>query len=271
MYLSTGPIKTNADAEEFVSTYLGKVEDIDDPLFEGRCKIRVFSLFDDIPTSDLPWAVPYGKPAFFGQDARAGSISIPKVGAIVRGKFNNGDIYSPEYSQVQELGDDIKNELRKGKANKKKYAGAHFILFDGDEQIKFWFDREIGLQMELKNSFIRIDNATSNILLEHKDTLSSIALEGNVIRINSNSEVRVTTGSKATVTANTVHIKGKNTLIGASPVQNSAVLGEPLFAILKIMATAIDAKIPATAGAIAQAVEAAKPMVLSRSVTIGKF
>jgi hypothetical protein len=261
-------IKPNSDEEEFTASYIGKVEDITDPLFEGRCRVRVFSLFDDIDVNDLPWAVPYGKPTFFGQDARAGSISIPKVGAIVRIKFSNGDIYAPEYSQVQEIGDDIKQELRKGG---KKYAGAHFILFDGDEEIKFWFDRQIGLQMELKKSFIRIDNATSNVLIEHKDNLSAIALEGNVIRIVSDSEVQVTTGSKATITAKTVHIKGNNTLVGASPVQNSAVLGEPLFAILKILATAIDAKIPSTAGAIAQAVEAAKPMVLSRSVTIGKF
>jgi Type VI secretion system/phage-baseplate injector OB domain len=266
--LSPDNIKSNSGEEQFTASYLGRVEDIKDPLYEGRCRVRVFSLFDDIPVEDLPWAVPYGKPTFFGQDARAGSISIPKVGAIVRVKFNNGDIYSPEYSQVQEIGDDIKQELRKGG---KKYEGAHFILFDGDEEIKFWFDQQVGLQIELKKSFIRIDNETSNILVEHKDNLSSIALEGNVIRIVSDSEVQVTTGSKATITAKTVHIKGNNTILGSSIVQNSAVLGEPLFAVLKILATAIDAKIPATAGAIAQAVEAAKPMVLSRSVTVGKF
>jgi hypothetical protein len=262
------PIKSNADQEEFTASYLGKVEDIEDPLFEGRCRVRVFSLFDDIPTEDLPWAIPYGKPTFFGQDARAGSISIPKVGAIVRVQFYNGDIYSPEYSQVQEIGDDIKTELKKGG---KKYAGSHFILFDGDEEIKFWFDREVGLQMELKKSFIRINNSNSNVVIEHKDSLSTISLEGPIVRIASNSEVQVTTGSKATIEAKTVHIKGKNTLVGASTVQNSAVLGEPLFAVLKVMATAIDAKVPSTAGAIAQAVEAAKAVVLSRSVTIGKF
>lgn len=261
-------IKASSGEESFTSAYLGKVEDIDDPKLEGRCRVRVFSLFDDIATEDLPWAVPHGKPLFFGQDARAGSISIPKVGAIVRVYFNDGDIYSPEYSQIQEIGDDIKTELKKGG---KKYAGSHFILFDGDEEIKFWFDREIGLQMELKKSFVRIDNATSNVIIEHKDHLSSIALEGNIIKIVSNSEVQVTTGSKATIQAKTVHIKGKNTIIGASAIQNSAVLGEPLFAVLKIMSAAIDAKIPSTAGAITQAVEAAKPMVLARSVTIGKF
>ena len=261
-------IRTNTDEEEFNSSYLGKVEDVSDPLYEGRCRVRVFSLFDDIPVEDLPWAVPHGKPTFFGQDARAGSISIPKVGAVVRIQFNNGDIYSPEYSQIQEIGDDIKQELRKGG---RKYEGAHFILFDGDEEIKFWFDRQIGLQMELKQSFIRIDNATSNVLIEHKDNLSAISLEGNVIRVVSDSEVQVTTGSQATITAPTVHIKGTNTLVGASPVQSSAVLGEPLFALLSTMAAAIDAKFPVSAGVIMQAVEASKPMVLSRSVTIGKF
>jgi hypothetical protein len=254
--------------EIFVSSYLGKVEDIDDPQYEGRCRIRVFSLFDDMNVVDLPWAVPVGKPMFFGQDARAGSISIPKVGAIVRVKFLSGDIYSPEYSQIQEIGEDIKEQLRKGGT---KYEGAHFILFDGDEEIKFWFDKQIGLQMELKKSFIRIDNETSNILIEHKDDLSTIALEGNVIRIVSDSEVKITTGSQATISAKTVFIDGQNTVVGPSKIQHSAVLGEPLFAILKVMAAAIDAKMPSTAGAIQAAVEASKPMVLSGSVTISAF
>ena len=252
--------------ESFSSTYIGKVEDINDPLYEGRCKIRVFSVFDELETEDLPWAVPIAKPMVFGQDARAGSISIPKVGAIVKVKFASGDIYSPEYSQIQELGEDIKDQLKKGGP---KYEGAHFILFDGDEEIKIWFDKQIGLQIELKSSFVRIDNETSNILVEHKDNLSSISLEGNVIRIVSDSEVNVTTGSKATVSAKTVHIDGLNTVLGSSAIQHSAVLGEPLFAILKVIASAVDAKMPSTAGAINAAVEAAKPMVLSKSVTIG--
>ena len=254
--------------ETFVSTYLGKVEDIDDPQYEGRCRVRVFSVFDDIPLEDIPWAVPASKSLFFGQDARGGSISIPKVGAIVKVQFAIGDIYSPEYIQIQEIGEDIKDQLRKGG---NKYEGAHFILFDGDEEIKIWFDKQIGLQMELKKSFIRIDNETSNVIIEHKDDLSTIALEGNVIRIVSDSEVKITTGSKATVSAKTVHIDGQNTVLGPGSVQNSAVLGEPLFALLKIMASAIDLKMPASAGAISSTVEAAKPMVLSRSVTVSKF
>ena len=253
---------SNTD-HNFNAYYIGKVEAIDDPKFEGRCKVKVFSLFDDMDIADLPWATPAAKPTVFGQDARAGSISIPKIGAVVGVKFNNGDIYSPEYSQVQELGEDIKEELKKGNTPekfRKKYEGSHFILFDGDEEIKFWFDREIGLQMELKQSFIRIDNETSNILIEHKDNHSQIGLENTVIRIVADSEVRITGTSK---------INSKTTILGASGVQYSAVLGEPLFAILKTMAATIDAKVPSTAGALASAVDAAKVQVLSRTVTIG--
>lgn len=256
---------SNTD-HNFNAYYVGKVEAIDDPKFEGRCKVRVFSLFDDMDVVDLPWATPAAKPTVFGQDARAGSISIPKIGAVVGIRFNNGDIYSPEYLQVQELAEDIKAELKKGD---KKYEGSHFILFDGDEEIKFWFDREIGLQMELKQSFIRIDNATSNILIEHKDNLSQIGLEDTVIRIIADSEVRISAGTKFTATSKTAHINSKTTILGASGVQYSAVLGEPLFAILKTMAATIDAKVPSTAGALAAAVDAAKVQVLSRTVTIG--
>ena len=37
-------------------TLLGEIVDIQDPLYQGRAKIRVFGFFEDIPTEDLPWA-----------------------------------------------------------------------------------------------------------------------------------------------------------------------------------------------------------------------
>lgn len=260
-------IKTNSSVEEFTEVYLGKVEDIMDPLYEGRCRVRVFSLFDDIEEADLPWATPANKPLFFGQDARAGSLSIPKVGAVVQVRFSNGDIYSPEYCQVQEVGEDIKDELKKGAQTPTKYEGAHFILFDGDEEIKFWFDREIGLQMEMKKSFIRIDQKTSNVLIEHKDNQSSIALENNVIRIISDSQINLTTGSQVTVDARTVKIIGGNVEIGKDGVFEPAVLGNQLATVLNSMAAAIDAKMPATTG-VAATVMNASSLYLAKHVTI---
>ena len=260
-------IKTNAESEEFSDVYLGKVEDIMDPKFEGRCRIRVFSLFDDIALEDLPWAVPANKPMFFGKHARGGSLSIPKVGAVVQVKFNHGDIYSPEYMQPQEVGEDIKEELKKGGA---KYEGAHFILFDGDEQIRFWFDREIGLQMELKKSFIRIDNKTSNILIEHKDHQSQISFENNIIRINANSQVNVTTGSAVTVDSPMIKLLGGRVQVGKDGTKHSAVLGEPLKALLTQLAAIIDSKAPGGAGAATNAVQIGMGNALSTDVIIAK-
>ena len=66
-----GQASSNTD-HNFNAYYIGNVEAIDDPKFEGRCKVRVFSLFDDMDIADLPWATPAAKPTVFGQDARAG-------------------------------------------------------------------------------------------------------------------------------------------------------------------------------------------------------
>ena len=47
-------------------TYLGKVVDIKDPLYQGRARIEVFGIFDGIPSDDLPWAEQISGLAFGG-------------------------------------------------------------------------------------------------------------------------------------------------------------------------------------------------------------
>jgi hypothetical protein len=244
--------------------YLGEVVDINDPLKEGRCRIKVFTVFDALDPIDIPWAVPIHKPAFFGQDGKAGSISIPKKGSIVGVRFNNGDIYSPEYKQVQEIGDDIKEELRKDG----EYEGAHFVLFDGDEELKVWFTVKKGLTLQLKNSRINIDQ-NSKITLEHEDSLSIIEMDGPVIRIVSDSQINITSNS-VRATADQIWLDGDSTRVGHSPLTGPAVLGDRLFAMLKVLAGMIDAKMPSTPGAAQQVVEAAKVLCLSETVIVGK-
>lgn len=244
--------------------YLGEVVDINDPLKEGRCRIRVFTIFDDLETADIPWAIPIHKPAFFGQDGKAGAVSIPKLGSTVGVRFNNGDLYSPEYKQVQEIGDDIKEELRKDG----EYAGSHFMLFDGDEELKVWFTVKKGLTIQLKNSRINIDQ-NSKITLEHEDSLSIIEMEGATIRIVSDSQVNITSNS-VRATADQIWLDGDSTRIGHSPLTGPAILGDRLFAMLKVLAGMIDAKMPSTPGAAQQVVEAAKTLCLSETVIVGK-
>jgi hypothetical protein len=257
--------KDPTGSDNLTTKFLGEVVDVTDPLREGRCKIKVFSIFDTLPVEDIPWATQSQKPAFFGQDAKAGSISIPKKGAIVNVRFNNGDLYSPEYEQVQEIGDDIKEELKK--STDYEYEGAHYILFDGDEQIKFWFNKGKGLTLEMKDSYLNIDQ-NSKIELYHKDGLSSVELDGNVITVMSQSQVNVVSNSIKT-SAQNVHIDGKTTRIGSSNVVESAVMGDTLYTALYGLAAMIDAKMPATPGAAQQYIQNLRDAMLSETVAIG--
>jgi hypothetical protein len=258
--------KDPTGSDRLTTKYLGEVVDVNDPLREGRCKVKVFSIFDSLVVDDIPWAVQSQKPAFFGQDAKAGSISIPKKGAIVNVRFNNGDLYSPEYEQVQEIGDDIKEELQKSTIY--EYEGAHYFLFDGDEKIKMYFTKGRGLTFEMKDSYINIDQ-NSKIEIYHKDGLSSVELDGNVITVMSQSNVNVISNAIKT-TAQTVHIDGQTTRLGASNVVQSAVMGDSLYATMLGLAAMIDAKMPVTAGAAQQFVNNMKDSFLSETVSIGK-
>jgi hypothetical protein len=257
--------KDHSGSDTLTTKYLGEVVDVNDPLREGRCKVRVFSIFDNLPTDDIPWAVQTKKPAFFGQDAKAGSISIPKKNAIVEVIFNNGDLYSPEYGQVQEIGDDIREELKK--SSDYEYEGAHIILFDGDEKIKLYFNKGRGLTFEMKDSYINV-NQDSKIEIYHKDGLSSIELDGNVITVQSQSQVNVISNSIKT-TAESVHIDGGHTRIGSSNVVESAVMGDTLFSVLTALAAMIDAKLPSTPGAAQNIVLNFRDSLLSDTVSVG--
>lgn len=259
--------KDQSGSDLLTTKYLGEVVDVQDPLREGRCRVKVFSLFDTLAVEDIPWAIPSQKPAFFGQDAKAGSISIPKKGAVVSIKFNNGDLYSPEYEQVQEIGDDIKEELRK--SSDFEYEGAHYILFDGDQELKLWFNRSRGLTLGLKDSYVNIGQ-DSKIEIYHKDGLSSIELAGGAITVQSQSEVNVISNS-INATANSVSIEGKQSvsLGGGSPLlYDNAVLGKQLFTLLTGLASMIDLKMPASPGAATAMVKNMQELVLSKTVTL---
>ena len=266
MYNPDQDIRKDPTGADMITTkFLGEVVEVSDPLREGRCKVKVFSIFDSLPVEDIPWAVQTKKPAFFGQDAKAGSISIPKKGAIVEVIFNNGDLYSPEYGQIQEIGDDIKEELKK--SSDYEYEGAHIILFDGDEQIKLYFNKGRGLTFEMKDSYINIDQ-NSKIEVYHKDGLSSVELNGNVITVQSQSQVNVISNSIKT-TAESVHIDGGHTRIGSSNVVESAVMGDTLFAALTALAAMIDAKMPSTPGAAQNLITNLRDSLLSDTVSVG--
>lgn len=153
------------DISDFLDKqFLGVIEDVLDPRKEGRARIRVVGVYDDIPTEDLPWAYPRQNSSFFGAAGKAGAISIPKKGAIVAIRFNNGNPYSPEYSAIHELADDVKEQL----SGDGEYEGAHVVLWDGDKELKIFFSPTAGFTIQVKAASINISN--DNIITVKTDT-----------------------------------------------------------------------------------------------------
>lgn len=153
---------SNRDINDLIDKqFIGVIESIDDPRKEGRARVRVATIHDDLEVDDLPWAYPRNKGTVFGKEGRAGAISIPKKGSIVAITFNNGNPYSPEYFAIHELAHDIKDELNS------EYEGSHFILFDGDQELKLWFSVGKGLTISVKGASINL--APDNLITVKTD------------------------------------------------------------------------------------------------------
>ena len=80
---------------------------------------------DNIQDDHLPWSVPINSTRMAGDGA--GSLSVPKVGIIVRVQFNNGDINSPEYTTIQNIDTQMRERIQED------YDGTHVLLYDPDE------------------------------------------------------------------------------------------------------------------------------------------
>lgn len=245
--------------------FLGIIEDANDPRKEGRAKVRVVSVYDDIPVEDLPWAYPKQKSSFFGKEGRGGSLSVPKKGAIVVVCFDNGNPYSPEYYSIHEIAEDVREELGKNG----EYLGSHIVLFDGDEELKIWFTISKGITMQLKNSRINIGRDKA-ITIEHADSQSSIELRGGNIIIHSNSTIEMTSASSIQANSNEIWVNGNFVKVGSNEVREPAVMGDQLVRILNAMASAIDGKLPSTPGALTSLVKVLELGLLSKTVKISR-
>lgn len=80
---------------KFYGNYRGLVIDVNDPLSSGRVKVRVYGVYDDIPTAVIPWAQ-YADP-FMGGLQNIGGIIVPDLGADVWVFFEGGDHHNPVY------------------------------------------------------------------------------------------------------------------------------------------------------------------------------
>lgn len=240
--------------------WIGVVINNQDPLHSGRCRIKVFDLTDKLERDeDVPWAVPVNSTFFAGDGA--GSLSVPKLGQIVRVQFNNGDIYAPEYTTIQNIDTELINAI------KDDYDGTHVLAYDPDEGLSMIYQRNLGIQLFYRDSFIQIA-PDSMITIQHANQDSIIQLEGDKCNITTKNEVNISAGAKVEITADEVIAAGNQTTkIGPGPYYH-AVLSEVLFPLLETMATALDAKMPATPGVNVGVVKTAKQAATSKNVLI---
>ena len=86
------------------SHWLGEVVVNEDPLLNGRCRVKVYGKFDKLTDDAIPWATPMNRDA-------VGSHNVPRVGDIVAVRFDNGNLYHPEYWFQIDQNKDLKTDI----------------------------------------------------------------------------------------------------------------------------------------------------------------
>lgn len=164
--------------------YIGRVVDNNDPEKLGRCRVRIFGVFDDgkIPDSDIPWAL--HDESFTGSNT--GSFIVPPIDTIVRVYFENDNIYQPIYtSKVVD-----KNNISTFKDE--DYPNS-IVFYDVDgtslvynrTTFEWSFIHVSGLSFTIdKDGNVLVDNEGSksgNIEIKAKGNVTLSSLNGNVI------------------------------------------------------------------------------------------
>lgn len=227
--------------------YIGKVIYNEDPTFTGRCKVRVYGLFDNLDDENIPWFMPVTSEIY--SSGGAGSISVPKIGDIVRVRFSNGDYYSGEYLSVVGLDPRLVEEI------KEDYIGTHVLLYDADEDLLIIYQRMTGFKIYHKGSYMVFD-PNGNIQIYHQNLSNVIEITEDGIKIatngskggggNSTGTIHLSAGNTIELSAPTVKINAKKVLVGNGAGESnwSAVKGEELATILKTIVTELAAKQP---------------------------
>ena len=247
--------------DTMLKDWVGEVVDSEDPETQFRCKIKVYGLFDDLETEDIPWAFPANQPIFASASGGFGSGSVPKVGTLMKVRFANGDIYSPEYYAIQNINSAMQAEIEGD------YQGTHVLAYDEDADFKIIYQPGTGIKIHLKESHITI-NPDESITIEHSASKSIIELVGDACNIVTEATVDVTATDTITCTAQTAIFNGtQETILG--PTGNFHAVGaEPLWAFLKALSAAVDVKWPPTPGVNSAAAASAEVASTSNNVHV---
>jgi hypothetical protein len=136
-------------------TYIGIVEENNDPNKLGRVRIRVVNVFDELEVEDIPWASPW-------KDLNGNSINIPEIGKVLLVVFDQGDSNKPEYIYANHYNVNLENKLKS--LSDEDYKSMKSILFDHKTQI--YVNDSEGLKIDHKYNNINITEDSINFNLK---------------------------------------------------------------------------------------------------------
>jgi len=117
--------------------WIGEVVDNVDPLLNGRCRVKVFGKFDLLPNEVIPWASPMNRDT-------SGKHFVPRIGDIVAVRFDNGDVYHPEYWFQVNQNEALKSEVLQNSANPENVVS---LVYDEERGVRLYYSPEDGLVM----------------------------------------------------------------------------------------------------------------------------
>lgn len=144
-------------------TYLGVVEENQDPKKEGRVKVKVIDVFEDMNIEDIPWATPW-------KDIAGNNFAVPEKGKVVIVVFDQGDVYKPEFIFTDHYNVNLENKLKE--LGDSDYLTMKSLIFDYKTQV-YVNDGE-GLKIDHKYNNINIKENSINVNL--KDNNRSLNL-----------------------------------------------------------------------------------------------
>lgn len=115
--------------------WLGEVIDNEDPNNFGRCKVKVIGKFDNLPDEAIPWATPMNRD-------HVGAHSIPRVGDIVAVRFDNGNLYHPEYWFQINQNKELKEDILDASAEPHNVVS---LVYDAERNVRIYHSKEDGL------------------------------------------------------------------------------------------------------------------------------
>jgi len=103
--------------------HLGEIVDINDPLKQGRARVRVFGFFDALEIEDIPWADQISGLSF-SSSLGAGNITVPRLGAVVNAQFDGVNYYKLFYEFEKETSPALLEEISDS------YEGVQCLIYD---------------------------------------------------------------------------------------------------------------------------------------------